>query len=259
MEYVEVSCPILKKGDSQLFDFMLESKLIASKAKAGQFVQIQVPGFFLRRPISICEVDPQNGTIRIIFDIRGEGTAVLAKSQVGNSLDVLGPLGNGFTLMDNYEHVVVVGGGIGVPPLLQIVKHYKDRSTSTAILGFQGSKNVILTNDFNNYGAEVLIATEDGSVGSKGFVTNPLREHLASNKTDIVYACGPKGMLKAVSALCMEFNVKCEISLEERMACGVGACLGCACKTKRQDGSQTYSHVCKNGPVFDAKEVVFDD
>ena len=151
----------------------------------------------------------------------------------------------------------MVGGGIGVPPMLQTAKHYA--GNVTAILGFRDAGKIVLTQDFEKYGVRVMLATDDGSAGHHGLVTDLLRQRLEEEKPDIVYACGPKVMLKFVAQMCAQYGVRCEVSLEERMACGVGACLGCATPIRREDGSVTYLHVCKDGPVFDAERVVFDE
>ena len=151
----------------------------------------------------------------------------------------------------------MVGGGIGVPPMLQTAKHYG--SNATAILGFRDKDKIVLTEDFERSGIRVMLATDDGSAGHHGLVTDLLKVRLEEEKPDIVYACGPKVMLKIVAKMCAEYNVRCQVSLEERMACGVGACLGCATPIRRDDGSVTYLHVCKDGPVFEAERVVFDD
>ena len=163
----------------------------------------------------------------------------------------------GFALLEPQKKAVVVGGGIGVPPMLQTAKHYG--SNATAILGFRDKDKIVLTEDFERSGIRVMLATDDGSAGHHGLVTDLLKVRLEEEKPDIVYACGPKVMLKFVAKMCAEYNVRCQVSLEERMACGVGACLGCATPIRRDDGSVTYLHVCKDGPVFEAERVVFDD
>ena len=238
-------------------DFTIECPEIAALSKAGQFVHIRVPGFTLRRPISICEVDKQAGTIRILFDIRGEGTKVLANTKEGDLLDVMGPLGNGFELLDPSKKAVVVGGGIGVPPMLETAKSYGENAT--AILGFRSEDKIVLTDDFTAQKNRVMLCTDDGSAGHHGLVTDLMKVRMEEEKPDIVYACGPKIMLKFVAKMCEEYGVRCQVSLEERMACGIGACLGCATPIKADDGSITYLHVCKNGPVFEAERVVFDE
>ena len=182
---------------------------------------------------------------------------MMAQMEEGDLIDVMGPLGNGFALLEPQKKAVVVGGGIGVPPMLQTAKHYG--SNATAILGFRDKDKIVLTEDFERSGIRVMLATDDGSAGHHGLVTDLLKVRLEEEKPDIVYACGPKVMLKFVARMCAEYNVRCQVSLEERMACGVGACLGCATPIRRDDGSVTYLHVCKDGPVFEAERVVFDD
>lgn len=252
-DYTLLSC---EKIAATTYSLVVQCDEVAAIARAGQFVHIQIPGFMLRRPISVCEVQRETGCIRLVFDIRGAGTKVLARMQAGDAINLLAPLGNGFDLLEKDKTALVVGGGIGVPPLLEVAKHYK--TGTRAILGFRNADSVILQDDFIKAGAQVFICTDDGSAGEKGIVTPVVSRELQRQKPDIIYACGPKPMLRAVKELASQFGVRCQLSLEERMACGVGACLGCACKTKR-NGTEQYLHVCKNGPVFEAEEVVFDE
>lgn len=255
MKYTQGMYPILEKRAiaQDTFSFTLYCPEVAAIAQPGQFVHILPAGFGLRRPISIAGIDPDAGTLRIVFAVRGKGTGVLAALHEGENMDMIAPLGHGFTLKPDAEHVVLVGGGIGVPPMLPLAKFYGERAT--AISGFRSFSQVILQEDLEALGARTICCTEDGTAGAvKGFVTEPL-EQLLSEGVDVVYACGPTPMLKAVAAVCERTRTYCEISLEERMACGVGACLGCACKTKNASGEEQFVHVCKNGPVFQAKEV----
>ena len=235
------------------FDLTLSCRELSDLANPGQFVHISVPGFFLRRPISICNIDKDNGTIRIVFQIKGKGTDALSKFEVGERLDMLGPLGIGFKLIDADKKAITVGGGIGTPPMLAVAKHYGQNAT--AISGFRTKNLVILQDDFKSQSNKTILCTDDGTTGEKGFVTDALKRCIKEEKPDIIYACGPVVMLKAVSKIAIENEIQCQISLEERMACGVGACLGCAVKMTR-GGREFYRHVCKNGPVFDAREVV---
>ena len=149
-----------------------------------------------------------------------------------------------------------MGGGIGVPPLLGASAPYGENAT--VLLGFRNMRAIILSDEFEANGADVRIATDDGSYGHHGFVTQLLAQRLDEAPCDVIYACGPTPMLKLVAAEAEQRGIRCMVSLEERMGCGVGACLVCACKTKREDGSETYRHVCKNGPVFDSREVVWE-
>jgi len=218
------------------YDFVLRCPDAAKAALVGQFVHVKVDGFYLRRPISICEI--LGDSLRIIFEVRGDGTAELAKLSAGDSVDILAPLGKGFSIPDG--EIFVVGGGIGVPPLLEVVKQ---ADTAKAFLGFRNSESVILQDDFSNL-CDTTVTLEPE------FVTAPLKAALEKSSPAAILACGPMAMLKAVAALAEGYDVPCQVSLEQRMACGVGACLVCSCETK-----YGVKHVCKDGPVFDALEV----
>ena len=257
MAYIQGSYPILKKQELQkgIFDCTVSCPEIASQAQAGQFVHIRVDGFMLRRPVSICEIYREDGAVRLVFEVRGEGTAKLAELPEGGRMDLLGPLGNGFRLFAPEKKVILVGGGIGVPPLLQVAAHYG--AHATAILGFRSADRIILARDFEASGADLRLATDDGSQGHHGFVTELLESRLIEGPAEAICACGPMAMLRGVVALAERFGIPSQVSLEERMGCGIGACLVCACKTVK-DGREIYSHVCKDGPVFDGKSVVFE-
>ena len=257
MSYTQGVFPIIEKRAlaEDTFSMMLHCPAMAAAAQPGQFLHILPAGYGLRRPISIAGIDPDKGTLRIVFAVRGKGTDALAGMNVGDFMDVLGPVGHGFTLLPEAQHVVLVGGGIGVPPMLPLAAYYGARAS--AVSGFRSFRQVILQDDLAASGAQTIVCTEDGSAGdSKGFVTGPL-EAMLSEGVDAVYACGPGPMLRAVADLCIRTGTYCEVSLEERMACGVGACLGCACRTKDENGNEQYLHVCKNGPVFKAEEVIW--
>jgi len=239
-----------------IYSYVILCPDVAEIAKAGQFVHIKVEGFTLRRPISICDIDHKNGSIRIVFDIRGHGTAKLTDINVGDNIDMIAPLGNGFTLQDSIasdRRIITVGGGIGIAPLLAVAKVF--RESATAILGFRSYDKIILANDFKQNDVHVITCTDDGSVGFHGTVTSPLENELKKNDVDMVYACGPHPMLAAIVKICKEADVKCQLSLEQRMGCGVGACAVCACGIKRQD-KESMLMVCKDGPVFKGEEVV---
>lgn len=237
-----------------MFSFIIYCPEVAELAKCGQFVHILVPGYTLRRPISICEVNAEKGTIRIVFEIRGSGTDKLATFNVGDDIDMIAPLGNGFSVLDieDNKRVIVIGGGIGVPPMLETGKSYRK---ATALLGFRSYDKVILTKDFEDNGIETIVCTDDGSVGYKGTIAEPLKNELEKGDVAAVFACGPKPMLASVISLAKEYGVYSEVSLEERMGCGVGACVGCVCKIKR-DGEEKMLRVCKDGPVFKGEEVI---
>lgn len=219
-------------------------------AKPGQFVHVKCEGFTLRRPISICDVDGE--VLRLVVDRRGKGTEWLTEQRVGSTLDILGPLGRGF---DTHGRVLVVGGGIGCPPLLYAAKA---SDSADAILGFRNSAAMMLLGDFRDACDTVQLATDDGSAGFHGRVDELLRRRLSEEKYDRVLSCGPTPMLRACKRVCEELGVPLEVSLEERMGCGVGACLVCAVKLRGADG-EYVGHVCKDGPVFKAEEVCFDD
>jgi dihydroorotate dehydrogenase electron transfer subunit len=249
-------CVIISKKNiaKGVFDIWVKCPQIVAEAKAGQFIDVKCDNFTLRRPISICDIDNKKGQIRLVFEIRGEGTDWLAAKNVGDCIDLLGPLGNGFFLGKTDKPAVFVGGGIGVPPLLAASKPFG--ANATAILGFRSACAVILKEDYEHNGASVTICTDDGTAGRHGLVTVPLEERLDAQECAVVFACGPKQMLKAVARICDKRGVMCFVSMEERMACGVGACLSCACKVK-YEGEEKYFHVCKNGPVFNAKTIVW--
>ncbi|MCL1904193.1 MAG: dihydroorotate dehydrogenase electron transfer subunit [Oscillospiraceae bacterium] len=245
--------PVIEKTaiSAGIYSYEILCPEIAELSKPGQFVHIKIDGFTLRRPISICDIDYKNGSLRIVFEIRGQGTAKLTSLNVGDNIDMIAPLGKGFTLPDNLHpnnRVLLVGGGIGVPPLLAIAKTMKE--SATAILGFRSYDKIILAGDFKSADAHVIPCTDDGSVGFHGAVTIPLAQELSKGDVTKVYACGPEAMLKAVIDECENAGVSSEVSLEERMGCGVGACVVCACETERG-----MARVCKDGPVFDGKEV----
>ena len=218
------------------YELKLETDL-AYKAKAGQFINIEIPGFFLRRPLSIAMID--GPILTIIYKVVGQGTAALKEIKAG-TLSLLGPLGNGFPLLDE-ARVLIIGGGIGLPPLYELARQYlKKGSEVTVVAGFQTSSQLILEDEFKALGVKLYIATDDGSYGYHGNVLALIDHYKISD--DFVLACGPLPMLRAID----KRYERGYYSLEQRMACGVGACMGCVCKGK--DG-KTY-RVCKDGPVF---------
>ncbi|MDO5785138.1 MAG: dihydroorotate dehydrogenase electron transfer subunit [Eubacteriales bacterium] len=237
---------------SNIFALTLDAPRISAAAVPGQFVHITCgEANLLRRPISICQA--QDGALKIVFVTKGDGTKWLSRRQAGDTLDVLGPQGNGFDLSTLGARPVFIGGGIGVPPMLQTMQAAKDAGAQpTAILGFRNQDAVILEDDFKAIGT-VYTATDDGSYGIHGFVSDVLKEHITEFTS--VCCCGPKPMLKALANIAEAAGIPCQVSMEERMGCGIGACLVCVCSLKSSDGSTRYGHVCKDGPVFDSKEV----
>ena len=255
MSYTQGKYVILKKLAiaKGVFDFEISCKEVADVAQYGQFVHIAADGFSLRRPISICDINRDKGTIRIVFEIRGKGTEKISQLNVGDNIDMIAPLGHGFKILKD-KKAICIGGGIGTPPMLAVAKAYANNAT--VISGFRTSAIAILQEDFKAQGNNVILCTDDGTAGRKGFVTDALKDCIAEEKPDIIYACGPNGMLKAIVDIATKNNIECQVSLEERMGCGVGACLVCACKTVK-NGEEYYAHVCKDGPVFSAEEVIF--
>lgn len=250
-----VKKPAVIKKKEQLaegiFSLWLEEKTIAQGAKAGQFVNVYCKNeiHLLPRPISICEVNKEEGMIRLVFRVAGEGTKELSELGVQDSVDLMGPLGNGYTLEG--KKVILIGGGIGIPPMLELAKELS--CEKSIVLGYR-NQDTFLLEDFKSQG-EVYISTEDGSLGTKGNVIDAIKaNHI---EADIIFACGPMPMLRGVKQYAKEHGIKAQISLEERMACGVGACLGCVCKSKEKDHHSHVNNkrVCKDGPVFYAEEV----
>lgn len=256
MKYTQGKYLIVEKKAiaKNVFDFEISCKEVCEIAQCGQFVHIAVDGFSLRRPISICDINREKGTMRIVFEVRGKGTDKISQLRKGDLIDMIAPLGKGFTILEKGKKAICIGGGIGTPPMLSVAKEYG--KNATVISGFRNSSIAILQEDFKKQGNCTILCTDDGSAGKKGFVTDALKECLENEKPDIIYACGPNVMLKAVAEIAKENGIYCEVSLEERMGCGVGACLVCACKTVK-NGEEYFAHVCKDGPVFSSEEVVF--
>ena len=229
----------------QVFEMRLRGDATAIR-RAGQFVNIAVEGLFLRRPISVC--DFTDDTLTLIYKVVGEGTARMAKMLAGERLDILTGLGNGFDADRTTTKALLVGGGVGVPPLYRLTKDLVARGKEvTAVLGFNRADEIFYAHEFAAAGAKVIIATADGSVGTKGFVTDAIREN--GVEFDYFYACGPLPMLRA---LCDATAADGELSFEERMGCGFGACMGCSCKT--HNGNK---RICKEGPVLRKDEIIW--
>lgn len=250
MKYDTQNFRLIKTGETApgIFDWTVENRQLAPLAKCGQFAHVKVPGKPLRRPISICDAD--ESTLRLVFQVKGEGTEIMSRIREGENVEILAPLGNGFSIEKGKKYCFI-GGGIGVPPMLFAAKQTEN---PLVITGFRSKDLVILQEDFKRAGARLYLTTDDGSAGIKGFVTDVLKQHIG--EIDAVCACGPAPMLKAVAGVCRG-KLPCQISLEERMGCGIGACLVCACKT-RINGEEGYTHVCKDGPVYNAEDVVLE-
>lgn len=226
-------------------------------AKPGQFLSLYTSDGtkLLPRPISICEIDAENGSLRVVYRVTGEhtGTESFSRMKAGDTIPVIGPLGNGFPLERAAgKKVFLMGGGIGVPPILELAKQLECEEKQ--ILAGYRDQQTFLKEEFEQNGT-LYISTEDGSVGTKGNVMDAIREN--GLKADIIYACGPTPMLRAIKQYAEEQNIECYISLEERMACGIGACLACVCKSKEKDHHSNVNNkrICKDGPVFLSTEV----
>lgn len=242
-----------------IISMWIEAPDIAKKAGAGQFISIysDSKSELLPRPISICDTDGENA-LRIVFRIVGKGTKEFAEKKAGDVLRIIGPLGNGYKdFTADYENdtektALIIGGGIGIPPMLLLSKTLNCRKI--IVLGYKDY--MFMNEDFSEYG-DVLIATENGMYGTKGNVIDAV--NAAGINADVIYSCGPISMLKGVKAYAKTENVPAYISLEEKMACGIGACLACVCKTNEVDSHSMVKNkrICKDGPVFDVKEVDF--
>ncbi len=243
-----------------IFKYSVKAPNIVKEAKPGHFIEIRVSEQtepFLRRPISIHKLDRENGILEFIFQVKGKGTDILAKKEIGSQIDIIGPLGYGTFQFDEYTNLAILGGGIGVFPLYELAKNAKESNKNVNIyLGFRSKDFVVLEEEFKDVSNKLVITTDDGSYAEKGFAINYLEKDIEEGKVDSIYACGPLPMLKAVQKLALEKDIPCQISLEEKMGCGLGVCLGCAVKTaKSSKEAPEYWHVCKAGPVFNAKDV----
>ena len=225
---------MILEGDTQWID------------RPGQFVNIELDGFYLRRPISICDYDDR--TITLIYKVVGSGTEVMSRMTAGAKLDLLTGLGNGSDPAVECRRPLLVGGGVGVPPLYRLAKELSARGReATVALGFNTAAEIFYEDEFRTLGAKVFVSTADGSKGTKGFVTDAIRENAV--EFDYFYACGPMPMLRALCECCEQNG---ELSFEERMGCGFGACMGCSCKTLAGN-----KRICKDGPVMKREEIIW--
>lgn len=249
-----VSIVSQEKLASDVFSMWIQTKDIAKNARAGQFISVYSKdgSRLLPRPISICEVEGDR--LRIVYRTVGKGTKEFSGYGARDTLDVMGPLGNGYTKLN--KKAILMGGGIGIPPMLELARELKnggyDVSDADIVLGYRDE--LFLNEELAQYG-RVTIATEDGSAGTKGNVLDAIKAE--GIKGDVIYACGPTPMLRAIKAYAKENRIECYLSLEEKMACGIGACLACVCKSKEiDDHSHVHNkRVCKEGPVFNAEDV----
>lgn len=235
-----------------IFSMWLRTDKIASDAKAGQFVSVYCHdgSRILPRPISICEIDKNDGAIRLVYRVAGSGTEEFSRMRTGMHLELVGPLGNGFPKKE--KKAFLIGGGIGIPPMLALAKELS--CEKQIVVGYRDE--LFLMEELKKQGS-VYVATEDGSAGTEGNVLDAIREN--GLDAEIIYACGPTPMLRAVKEYAKKNKIECWISMEERMACGIGACLACVCKSKEKDEHSNVKNkrICKEGPVFRAEEVEF--
>lgn len=245
---------------SDIFKYSVEAPDIVKDAKQGQFIEIRVSDNvepFLRRPISIHNMDKENEILEFIFQVKGKGTKILSEKVEGDLIDIIGPLGHGTFEYNDFQNIAIIGGGIGVFPLYELAKNAKNDGKNVNIyLGFRNKDFVVLEDEFKELANELILTTDDGSYSEKGFAIDFLKKDVEDGKIDCIFACGPLPMLKAVRNYAIEKNIPCQISLEEKMGCGLGVCLGCAVKTAESSSEKPeYVHVCKAGPVFEAKDV----
>lgn len=257
MAKVKIRSTVIKqeKLAEGVYSMWLSAREIAAAAKPGQFISVysRDQSRMLPRPISLCEIEKEKKQIRVVYRVTGDGTGTqqFSKLSKGDRIDILGPLGNGFPVDEAAgRKAVLIGGGIGVPPMLELAKQMPGEKVM--VMGYRDEQ--FLTEEFKRQG-RLYIATENGSAGTKGNVMDAIAENALT--AEIIYACGPSPMLRAIKQYAEENNIVCYVSMEERMACGIGACLACVCQSKEIDG---HSHVhnkrvCKDGPVFLSTEV----
>ena len=244
-------CPVtVSRPMGDYYELTVSSPALAREAKPGQFLHVLCGEKTLRRPISIHAVE--GDCLTMVYEVKGAGTRYLSERKVGDILDILGPLGNGFPEIDG--KILVVGGGIGVPPMYETAAR---NGKADAVLAFRGRDKAILVDRFEAVCDEVKIMSDDGTIGEKGFAATGAAEMLEKNQYAAVFACGPKIMLKTVYDAAKAKGVPCWVSMEERMGCGIGACLVCAVRV-RKNGEEVMGHVCKDGPVFAGEDVVWD-
>ena len=246
-----LSCDQLAAG---LIRIILHAPEIAEQAQAGQFIHMLVPdkAHVLRRPISLMAMDAEAGMLTLAIQPKGRGTQMICNLKPGDTVKCLGPLGTGFDGKEA-KTIYFVGGGVGVAPICGAMDAFATPD-SCAFFGFRTKNHVY---GMTQAPCKVVAVSDDGSIGERALVTKPLLAAIEENCPDLIMACGPTPMLAAVQKIANDLDIPCQLSLEERMGCGIGACLGCNVKINLPDGTWTYKRVCKDGPVFDSKEVAF--
>ena len=257
-KYLEAKIVSTKKISDKIYKMDISCPEIAKTSEMGQFLNIYLDkaDMILPRPISIQDIDKEQGILSIMYLIAGKGTAYMATLPIGYKLNIAGPLGNGF-VYKNYKKLALIGGGIGVPPLYYTAKAILNKHSDIEIrayLGFRSKEFVNLEEEFKALGVKTTLTTDNGSAGIKGNALEAFKND--SFTPDCIYTCGPYGMLKAIAGHAAASDIACQVSMEERMGCGIGACVGCAVAIKKGNDF-TYKKVCKDGPVFEAKEVLW--
>jgi len=258
--------PILTKGkiieqislNNNYYRIKIKAPQIAQEAKPGQFVMLskwKIKELFLKRPFSFCHIEPNSGTFDILYKKVGKGTQILTESRISDLVELIGPLGNGFNIPESTHKIAVVARGIGVAPLIPLMLESKKKGIEIYSFLSAQTESLLLCNEkIESISRETFYTTDDGLKGAREKVTNFLEKVLKETNIDVVYTCGSKRLTKHIRNLQKKYNFLAFVSLEEHMACGIGACKGCVCKTK--DG---YKRVCKEGPVFPVGEVIFND
>lgn len=242
----------------QFWQLDLYAPKAAAMAQAGQFVMLQTTPYaepFLKRPMSLNRINPEEGVLRIIYQIVGRGTKILTAIPTGGEIELIGPQGNGWKIQEGCQKALLVGGGAGIAPLLQLAINLTEKETKLDVLLGGSANDAIFNHQEFSQMASISVATMDGSWGHKGFVTDLLPQ---TPDYDMVYVCGPNPLMEKVALWAGQTGQACQVSLEERMGCGIGTCMGCVCKIKSKDGSIAYKRVCTDGPVFDGEEVIFN-
>lgn len=223
----------------------------------GQFADISVPGhseLLLRRPLSICKTDAAASTVTLIYQVKGKGTEAFSKLRAGANISAILPMGKGFNLKNSDKRIFLVGGGVGIAPLLSVTQKWPDKDY-TAFLGYRGAEYEYCLEDFKRVCGQVFVTSDDGTLGEKGLVTDVLKRRLSENIPDAVLTCGPAPMLRALKDILISAHVPAQVSMEQRMCCGFGACSTCVCGVENEEGFD-HKKVCVEGPVFDLYEVV---
>lgn len=247
-------------GKDEFYQLLLAATEISAQAQSGQFIMISAGSNeypFLKRPMAISHIKQEKGHIGIIYQIRGKGTALMSRLAIGSGIDILGPLGNGWQIPPQLNKVCLVGGGSGIGPLLPLAQSLKSRGIPVIdiMIGGCSAQAIVCEEEFRQSG-KLLLATEDGSLGQRGMVSIYFSEQA---DYDAIYSCGPLPMMKAAADWAAQRQIPCQVSLEERMGCGWGVCMGCVCASKQPDGTITHQRICHEGPVFPAGEVFFND